>query len=140
MPRFSILVVSCCSMMLTGCSWLGLYRYKRPEVAPPEEAAQVKFPDSFEKGTHLTGPMLAALKVAMDDYRPPWIEPEGQQHPDERCLADWNYIDASVQQVGGVFFVRFSPDLRQCGPGFVVLDAGAEYAVDGKGRILAREQ
>ena len=38
-----------------------------------------------------------------------------------------------------LFYVLFTPDLRQCGPGFVVLDAGALYAIDGQGRILARE-
>jgi hypothetical protein len=37
-----------------------------------------------------------------------------------------------------LFFVSFFADLSQCAPGAIVLDAGADYAVDGRGRILAR--
>jgi hypothetical protein len=85
--------------------------------------------------------MMAALKVAMDDYRPPWIRPENQEYPEDKCLADWKYIHMTVVQANeNLFYVRFTPDLRQCGPGFVVHDAGADYAVDGQGRILAIDQ
>ena len=87
----------------------------------------------------LTGAQLKALQVAMDDYRPPGIRPEKLQPPDS-CLARWEYIQTTVLQVSDtLFFVDFTPDLRGCGPGYLVLDAGATYAVDGQGRILGRE-
>jgi hypothetical protein len=63
-----------------------------------------------------------------------------QKYPDEKCLADWKFIHATVAQANdNLFYVLFTPDLRQCGQGFVVLDAGALYAIDGQGRILAVE-
>jgi hypothetical protein len=126
--------------MLTGCSLFGYYKQEKPAWAPPEEGAKIQFPNSLEGGTRLTGPMMAALKVAMDDYIPPNIRPEDQKYPWDKCLAQWKYIHTSVFQASDdLFFVLFIPDLSNCGPGFIVLDAGAEYAVDGKGRILAKQ-
>jgi hypothetical protein len=133
-------LVLCCSGVLTGCSLLGLYRLEKPQWAPPEEAAAVQFPNSMEGGVRLTGPMMRALKVAMNDYLPPGTRPEDQKTPEARCLARWDTINTTVQQASDdLFFVRFSPDLSRCAPGFIVLDAGAVYAIDGQGRILARE-
>jgi hypothetical protein len=84
--------------------------------------------------------MMAALRVAMDDYRPPSISPENQESPEGKCLARWEFIRTTVFQANDdLFFVLFAPDLSQCGPGFIVFDAGAEYAIDGKGRILAKQ-
>jgi hypothetical protein len=124
-----------------GCSYLGLYRYKQAERPPPGAMAAVEFPAALEGGGQLTGPMMAALKVAMDDYRPPWLRPENQKYPEDKCLADWKYIHTTVVQANeNLFYVRFTPDLRQCGPGFVVHDAGADYAIDAQGRILAIQQ
>jgi hypothetical protein len=132
-------VILCCSGLLTGCSYFGYYKHPKAEWASPQETAAVKFPDSMEKGVRLTGPMMAALKVAMDEYRPPGVNLEKLSPPD-KCLAQWEYIQTTVLQVSeDLFFIDFSPDLRKCGPGFIVLDAGATYAVDGKGRILARD-
>jgi hypothetical protein len=139
MRSFIPLTLLCCSGFLSGCSYFGYYKYRKAEWAPPQEAAAVKFPDSMEKGVRLTGPMMAALKVAMDDYRPPGINSKALTPPDG-CLASWEYINTTVLQVDdNLFFVEFSPDLRNCGPGFIMLDAGATYAIDGRGRILARD-
>lgn len=132
-------VLLACAGLLSGCGYFGYYRHTPAERASPEEAAAVRFPDSLETGVRLTGPMMAALQVAMDDYRPPGIRPEKLTPPDS-CLARWEYIQTTVLQVSEtLFFVEFAPDLRACGPGYIVLDAGATYAIDGQGRILGRE-
>ncbi len=137
--KSSFPIVLCCAVLLTGCGFFGYYKYKKADWAPPQETTAVQFPDSLEKGVQLTGPMMAALKVAMDEYRPPSINPDALELPD-RCLARWEYINTRVLQVSeDLFFVEFSPDLRNCGPGFIFLDAGVTYAIDGKGRILARD-
>ncbi|QQR43701.1 hypothetical protein JKA73_32560 [Myxococcus xanthus] len=121
---------------LCGCSALGIYRFDKPERAPANES--VTIPSQIEGGVALTGPMMAALKVAMDDFRPPWVTAEKQEHLEEKCLADWRYIDARVVQANdNLFYVTFSPNLSACGPGLVLLDGGVVYAIDGKGRILA---
>lgn len=140
MKRMLLLVVLG-AMGGAGCSRLGYYRYERPERASPEEMERFSMPAKVEAGVELTGPMMAALKVAMDDYRPPWVKPEDQQYPDEKCLADWSYIDVKVVDgKDGFFYVYFLPDLNRCGPGFVVLHAGAVYVVDAKGRIVYVER
>jgi len=132
-------LVLCGAGLLSGCGYFGIYRHHPAERASPEEAAAVRFPDSLEQGVRLTGPMMAALKVAMDDYRPPGMRPEKLQPPDS-CLANWKYIQTTVLQVSDtLFFAEFAPDLRTCGPGYILLDAGATYAIDDKGRILGRE-
>jgi hypothetical protein len=137
-PTLSL--IACCSSLLTGCAFLGYHKHEKARWAPPEEAAAVQFPDAYEGGLLLTGPMMAALKVAMDEYRPPGIKPEDQETPAARCLADWKYIKTRVIQVNeDFFFVQFLPDLSNCGPGFIVVDSGAVYAIDGKGRILSRK-
>ncbi len=136
----SLWILLGCSSAMLGCSYFGYYKYERPQRAPPEGSAKVQFPNALEGGAQLTGPMMLALKVAMADFRPPWIKPEKQQYPEDKCLADWRYIHTTVVQAEeNLFYVLFTPDLRQCGPGFVVLDAGALYAIDGQGRILARQ-
>lgn len=137
--RVGLAGLLCCAGLLSGCGYFGYYHYEKAERASLEEAATVHFPDSMEKGLQLTGPMMAALKVAMEDYRPPSIKPEKLQPPDS-CLARWENIQTTVLQASdNLFFIAFAPDLRQCGPGYIVLDAGASYAIDGQGRILSRE-
>lgn len=133
-------VVFCCSCFLTGCSVLshfGYYKHQKALRAPPDEADKVKFPDSFETGRHLSGPMMAALKVAMDDFRPPGVKMKGDDERIAQCLSRWETFDTSVLQVSeDLYFVSFLPRLSRCGIEEIVLDAGATYAIDGKGRIL----
>lgn len=126
----------------TGCALferLGYYKYQRPEQAPPEEAAKIEFPRTYEGGVQLDGAMMKALSVAMNDYLPPHVRPEAQPGPEFQCLARWDTYRTVVKQANDdLFFVLISPDLSKCAPGFSVPDAGAEYAIDGHGRILSR--
>jgi hypothetical protein len=128
--------------LLPGCSLLGhfgYYKQPEPERAPPEAAAGIQFPDSYDAGTRLDGAMMRALSVAMNDYLPAHVRAEEQQGPEFQCLARWeNYRTVVMRAREDLFFILFSPDLSRCAPGFAVPDAGAEYAIDGQGRILAR--
>lgn len=133
-------------MTLTGCANLGAFLgyYKRPTAvwAPPEEAEALKFPNSFEGSTRLTGPMMKALEVARNEFMPPGTDPAHEEDLVAQCLSRWETFTTSVMQVNeDLFFIRFSPDgLAQCAPGRMVLDGGAVYAIDGRGRILAVHQ
>lgn len=128
-------------MTLPGCSLLGYGLYKKAEWAPPEMAAKVKFPSSYEKGAHLEGPMVVALAAAMNDFLPPGTAPRKGDDPVARCLSLRETFQVSVWQPNdnNIFFVRFTPDLSRCAPGAIITDGGAEYAVDAEGRILARQ-
>jgi hypothetical protein len=137
--RHLCLLVLSCSGLLTGCSYFGYYKYERPVWAPPTQSAQVSFPDSHDGAIQLTGDMLKALEVAMSDFLPPGTNPEKEKDPVIQCLSRRETYRATVQQVSdNLFFVSFFADLSHCAPGAIVLDAGADYAVDGQGRILAR--
>jgi hypothetical protein len=133
-------VVLCCSWGLMGCSVLshfGYYKHHKAERAPPEVAEKVEFPNSFEKGVHLNGPMMAALKVAMGDFMPPGVKVKDEDERLAQCLSRWETFDTSVLQASeNLYFVSFVPRLSRCGIEEIVLDAGATYAVDGTGRIL----
>ena len=84
--------------------------------------------------------MMSALKVAMDEYRPPSIQLLSLDTPEDRCLARWENIHATVQSANeNLIYVRFSPDIRDCAPGVILLDGGIIYAIDRQGRIVAAE-
>jgi hypothetical protein len=138
--RWLYFVVLFCAGPWMGCGFLGIYRHQKAEWAPPEEAERVTFPNSFEKGTHLSGPMMKAVKVAMDEFLPPGSKVKADNERLGECLSRWETYDTSVLQVDEeVFFVRFFPVISRCGIDAIVLDAGAVYAVDARGRILAME-
>jgi len=128
----------------SGCAPImgrfGYYKHPPAPRAPPEEAERVHFPNALDSGVRLTGPMMSALKVAMDEYRPPSIRLKSLDTPEDRCLARWENIRTLVHQADeNLFFVRFIPDVSDCAPGVIVLDAGADYAIDRQGRVLAVE-
>ena len=128
--------------MTSGCSWLGFYRLEKAERASPEEAAAVRFPDSLEQGTRLSGPTLAALRVALDDFLPPGSEIT-REDPEQRvaaCLSRRSTYETLLLSREGeaLFFVAFVPDLKRCGLAEEILDGGAVYAIDSRGRILDR--
>lgn len=131
-----------CSCALSGCmalERLGYHKYQKAEMAPPEDAAGIEFPSAYESGVRLDGAMMKALSVAMNDYLPPYIKAEDQKGPEFQCLARWDTYRTVVMQANeNLFFVLLSPDLSKCAPGFIVPDAGAEYAIDGNGRILSK--
>jgi len=78
--------------------------------------------------------------VAMDEFMPPGTRVKADDERLARCLSKWETYDISVLKADdGIFFVRFFPKISRCGLGAIVLDAGAVYAVDGRGRILAME-
>lgn len=133
----------CCAGLLAGCSSLGYYRYKGAERAPPEEAARVVFPNSYETATHLDGPSMAALEVARNEFMPPGVKAIAHNEQIAQCLLRWDTYDVSVLKVNdNLFFVTFSPELSRCKlatDGFIVFDAGAAYAIDGRGRVLASQ-
>ena len=123
---------------LAGCQILGLHIHPQAEHAPPDESAKVEFPSSFAEAPKLSGATARALAIAMDDFLPPGTRPEAREGRVAQCLARWDTFTTSIQQVGDVFFIRFSPEfLQTCAPGRMVLDGGATYAVDSQGRILA---
>ncbi|MBM7118392.1 hypothetical protein [Archangium primigenium] len=136
--RQAFLVTMSGAVLLSGCGFLGLYRFHAAERASPEEAARVDFPNSFEQGVHLSGPRMAAVKVAMDAFMPPGSRVKGDNEQLAECLSKWETYDVSVlQPKEDLFFVRFFPMIERCGLDVMVLDAGAVYAVDAKGRIVA---
>ncbi len=125
--------------MLTGCGYFGYYKYPKSVWASPAEVSKVDFPDSHEGAVQLTGAMLKAIDVAMNDFLPPGTNPEREKDPVLRCLEQRETYHATVKQVReDLFFVSFFADLSQCAPGALVLDAGADYLIDGRWRILGR--
>lgn len=128
------------SGVLSGCSLLGYYKRPKAERAAPEVSAEVRFPESFEGAVELTGPMVAALEVAMNDFLPPGetVRMTDGYKPLEQCLSRRDTYDAVVLPYReGWFYVSLTPRIERCGLGNDVLDLGAEYVIDGKGRILA---
>lgn len=129
------------STLLSGCGYFGYYKRDNAEWAPPAEAATVKFPDSFEGGVQLTGPMVAALEVAMNEFLPPGSEVRTND-PDKRvaqCLSRREAYETFIlQEHDDLFFVLFIPVLKRCGLDEAILDGDVVFAVDGKGRILGR--
>ncbi len=136
LPLFVLTQSGCASVM----GQFGYYKHPPAPRAAPDEAERVQFPDSLQEGVQLSGPMMSALKVAMEEYRPPSLQLKTLDTPEDRCLARWEHIRSTVQQANdNLFFVRFTPDIRDCAPGVILLDGGATYAVDRQGRVLAVE-
>jgi hypothetical protein len=138
--RLSVLVL-CCSPLWTGCSFFGYYKLNRAERAPPSEAEKVSFPSSYEKAIQLDGPTMAALESARNEFMPPGVKAEAHNAQMASCLVRRDIYDVSVLKVDdNLFFVSFWPDLSRCNiktDDFILFDAGATYAIDGRGRILA---
>lgn len=136
-PLFALI---CGAALLSGCSLLGYYKPRKAERAPPEESSKVTFPDSMEQGVHLDGPAMVALEVAMNTFLPPERKPDARDEPLARCLARRDTYDASVlKENNDLYFVSFLPRLSRCGIELEtpLMDAGAVYAIDARGRILA---
>jgi len=126
--------------LLTGCN-LHLHLHTRAVRAPPAEAAAVRFPDSFEQATRLDGPAFRAMEIAMDEFLPLGTTVDGGFEAMTRCLSRRDTYDVSILKVEGkLYFVLISPNLNRCGLGeHVSLDGEAVYAIDGEGRIVAKE-
>jgi len=140
MKTSPLIALLCGASLLSGCSLLGYYKPRKAERAPPEEASKVTFPDSMEQGVHLDGPAMAALEVAMDAFLPPDRKPDARDEALARCLARRDTYDASVlKENEDLYFVSFLPRLSRCGIELEtpLMDVGAVYAIDARGRILA---
>ncbi|NVJ05347.1 hypothetical protein HUW63_08875 [Myxococcus sp. AM001] len=140
MKTFPLVALLACSSLLHGCARFGYYKLPKAERAPAEEAAKVTFPDSMEQGTHLDGPAMAALEVAMNDFLPPDAKAEARTEELARCLSQRSTYDVTVlKQDDQLYFVSFLPRLSRCGIELAapIMDAGATYAIDGHGRILS---
>jgi hypothetical protein len=128
------------AQMLSGCALLGYHRRPKAERAPPEEAQQVSFPDSFEGAIDIRGPLMAAVEVSMNDFLSPGAKvtvTDGYE-PLEQCLSRRDTYDVVALPYGdGLFYVSFTPHLERCGLANTILDGGAEYILDGRGRILS---
>ncbi len=140
-PMKCIALLACC-LFLSGCS---LFRRPfRPVRAPPEEAARVVFPFALSEQqkqglTRISGPVAAAIELAMDDFRPRDIKPPRGATPDEVCMYQRHSFDVTtIPGTDGVLFVRFTLSPGACEQEGMILDAGATYAVDVQGwRILS---
>ncbi len=132
-------IILWCPMVLTGCSYFGYYKIQKAERAPPQEAEKVTFPNSYEEGLHLDGPAMAALEIARNEFMPPGVKATSSDERLARCLARRDAYDVTVLKANDdLYFVSFLPNLARCGiePEVMLMDAGAVYAIDGRGRIL----
>lgn len=137
--RAPLAIIICWSSLLAGCSYFGYYKIQKAEHAPPQEAEKVSFPNSYEEGIHLDGPAMAALEIARNEFMPPGVRATSSDERLARCLARRDVYDVTVLKANDdLYFVSFLPNLARCGiePEVMLMDAGAVYAIDGRGRVL----
>lgn len=106
---------------------------------PVAEAMKVEFPESYERGVRVDGPLRVAIEVAMDDFLPPGakVKITDGYKPLEQCLSNRGTYDVvALRSDEGIFFVNIFPVMERCKLDEAHLDAGAVYAIDEKGRIL----
>lgn len=136
-------------LLLMLCTWLPacalFQRPPRPTYAPPQEAASFVWPVAFPEKDHqfLSGTLLSAIQLAMEDFLPWDIKPHSGATPTEQCLYRRDSYDVLVAP-GGEDLVLVEIMLRPgaChAEGEVVLDGGGRYAIDVKNwRILAAQR
>ncbi len=134
-----LLIAGCCTSILSGCHLLGYYKYEKAARAPPQEAAMVRYPDSFDDGIHIKGSMLLAVAVALNDFFPPGktVRANGPNKRMAECLSRKETYDISAMKISeDLYFVRLIPFVSRCGINESILDGEAVYAIDGQGRIL----
>ncbi|MCY1040897.1 hypothetical protein OV208_06135 [Corallococcus sp. bb12-1] len=125
-------------LVLSGCALF--HRGSRPVHAPPEEAARIQFPlDLPEDAQTLAGSMVTAMQLALDDFRPLDLKPHKGATEEELCLYQRESYDVTAAAgPEGVTFVQITLKPQLCEKQGPIMDMGATYAVDVKGRrILA---
>lgn len=140
MRVFTLMVGIGCAALLSGCARFGYYKISKVERAPLAEAEQVVFPNSYESGIHLEGPAMAALEVARNEFMPPGATATARDEKLARCLAHRDTYDVTVLKANDdLYFVSFLPRFSRCGIELEppIMDAGATYAIDRRGRILS---
>lgn len=132
--------------LLLLCAWLPacvlFQRPPRPVHASPQEAASFVWPEilPFEGREVVSGPMLAAIQLAMEDFLPWDLKLPDGAPPREQCLSRRDSYDAIAVPGGeGLVFVEIVLRPEACPmDGEVLLDAGGLYAIDTRnGRILS---
>ncbi|WP_338872938.1 hypothetical protein [Myxococcus stipitatus] len=126
-------------MLSSGCSSQGPHQREKAERVPAAEGERVAFPDSFTGAVELSGPLAAALEVAMNEFLPPGakVKPHGGGEAISECLSRRSTYDVQAMAYGeGLFYVSFTPRVERCGLSDELLDGGAEYVIDGKGRVV----
>ncbi len=128
-----------CVALVSGCARFGYYKIDKAERAPLAEAEKVVFPNSYEGGIHLDGPTMAVLEVARNEFMPPGVTSTARDEKLARCLASRDTYDVTVLKANDdLYFVSFLPRFSRCGIELEtpIMDAGATYAIDRRGRIL----
>jgi hypothetical protein len=129
-------------LLLPACALF--QRPYRPPHAPAEEAARVEFPLDLPADTRttLTGDVLTAMQLALDDFLPLDVKPHNGATAVELCLyqrESYEVIASPGPQ--GVTFVRVTLRPDVCEKQNIILDMEATYAIDVPGRrILARQR
>ena len=131
------------------CAWLPacvlFQRPPRPVYVSPQEAASFTWPKMLpsEGRQIVSGPTLAAIQIAMEDFLPWDIKPHKGATPAEICLYERGSYDVVVVPgAENLVYVQIVPRDGACDMGGdIVLDLGAAYAIDAKTwRILAVER
>lgn len=135
--------------LLPLCAWLPacmlFQRPPRPVHAPPHEAVNFEWPQVLpsEGREHLSGTLLAAIQLAMEDFLPWDLKTPKDAPPREQCLDKRDSYDV-VAVPGGEELVYVEILLRPGAcemDGEVLLDAGGLYAIDTRNwRILAAQR
>ena len=133
----SLLLVLCA--LLPACALFR--RPPRPVYATPQEAAAVTFPvEPLElKGSvTVSGNLLAAVELAMEDFLPWDLQLPTGATPREVCLSKRESYDMiAAPGEGGLVFVQIWARPEAC-EGPTALDLGAYYAIDvAQRRIVA---
>ena len=125
-----IALLSLC-LILPGCALF----HPRPAHAPPEEAAQYRFPVAFptQERQSVSGVAAAAITLAMEDFLPLWMKPPRDASPREVCVAQRQSYDVMAAPASeGVLLVSFSVRDDACrdlaGP--PIADIPTVYAID----------
>ncbi|MFL5349416.1 MAG: hypothetical protein ACJ8AT_31840 [Hyalangium sp.] len=82
---------------------------------------------------------MAALEIARHEFMPPGVKATSSDERLAHCLARRDVYDVTVLKANDdLYFVSFLPNLARCGiePEVMLMDAGAVYAIDGRGRVL----
>jgi hypothetical protein len=135
--KFELLLPLC--LLLSPCAIF--QRSSRPAHASPEEAARVQFPLDLPADTRttLSGAVVTAMQIALDDFLPLDTKPHAGATPEEICLHQRESYDVIASPgPDGVMFVRVTLRPEVCEKHGPIMDMETTYAVDVPGRrILA---
>jgi hypothetical protein len=126
--------------LMPGCSLFGYYKYERAPYGPIEKFEDIRFPDSFESGTHLEGPTFAAFLVAINEFIPPHSKADTGNKALTECMSRRDTYDVSILKANDdLYFINFFPKIERCGIQLDVplIDVGATFAIDRTGRVLS---